>query len=158
MFRNDQESSRMATPPTTESERAEAAETGTTPARRGRRRSTGPRTPSTPRRTGRTATRRATVSRSVDATITDITELQEDLARLSRNVAALIQSQAVSARDKVTDTASELYETGVDYAETAERQVKGFADELGRQVEKNPLGAIGIAFGIGYIIGLLRRR
>lgn len=104
------------------------------------------------------AAARSTVSGNADAALNDIDKLRDDLVRLSQSVSSLLSSRATDARDVVTDTASGLYETGLDYAHDAEAQVRGMAGDLTKQIERNPLAAIGIVFGVGYVIGLMRRR
>lgn len=100
----------------------------------------------------------ARTSRNADATLSDIDKLRDDLVRLSQSVTALMSTRATDARDLVTETASGLYDTGLDYARDAEGQVRGMAADVAKQVERNPLAAVGIVFGVGYIIGLMRRR
>lgn len=104
------------------------------------------------------AAARSSVSGTADAALNDIDKLRDDLVRLSQSVSSLLSSRAGDARDVVTETASGLYETGLDYAQDAEAQVRGMAGDLSKQIERNPLAAIGIVFGVGYIIGLMRRR
>lgn len=104
------------------------------------------------------AAARSTVSGNADAALNDIDKLRDDLVRLSQSVSTLLSSRATDAREMVTDTASGLYETGLDYAQDAEAQVRGMAGDLTKQIERNPLAAIGIVFGVGYVIGLMRRR
>jgi ElaB/YqjD/DUF883 family membrane-anchored ribosome-binding protein len=105
-----------------------------------------------------TAGATAGVSRNADSIVSDIETLRDDLVRLTRSVSTLMQTRAVDARDTVTETATDLYDTGVDYMHNAEDQVRGMAGDLTKQVERNPLAAIGIVFGVGYVIGLMRRR
>jgi ElaB/YqjD/DUF883 family membrane-anchored ribosome-binding protein len=106
----------------------------------------------------RNTARASAASRNANATLNDFEKLQDDLLRLTRSVSALVSTRAEATRDLVTDTASEYYETGLDYARDAQTQVRGMAGDLSKQVERNPLAAVGIVFGVGYIIGLMRRR
>lgn len=132
---------------------------------------TSPRTQSssgTPKRSRGTAARRrkapskrraaARTAQTADSTLNDIDKLRDDLVRLSQSVSSLLTARATDARDLVTETASDLYDTGLDYARDAEGQVRGMASDIAKQVERNPLAAVGIVFGVGYIIGLMRRR
>jgi ElaB/YqjD/DUF883 family membrane-anchored ribosome-binding protein len=104
------------------------------------------------------AARAGAVSRNANSALGDIESLRDDLIRLSRSVSSLMTSRATEARDLVTERATDLYDTGVDYARDAETNVRGVASDIAKQVEKNPLAAIGIVLGVGYVIGLLRRR
>jgi ElaB/YqjD/DUF883 family membrane-anchored ribosome-binding protein len=98
------------------------------------------------------------VSEDADTTAADLETLRADVVKLTKAVSSLVSAQAVVAKETVTDKASELYDTGVDYVRTAEGQVRGMAEDVSASVQRNPLASIGIVFGIGYIIGLLRRR
>jgi ElaB/YqjD/DUF883 family membrane-anchored ribosome-binding protein len=98
------------------------------------------------------------VSADVDTAAADLETLRDDVVKLTKAVSALLSAQAVSAKDTVTEKAADLYGTGVDYVRTAEGQVRGMAEDVSAQVQRNPLASIGIVFGIGYIIGLMRRR
>lgn len=134
----------MATSPRTQSSSASPKRARGTAARRRK-------APSKRRAAARTAT-------ATDATLNDIDKLRDDLVRLSQSVSSLLTARATDARDLVTETASDLYGTGLDYARDAEGQVRGMASDIAKQVERNPLAAVGIVFGVGYIIGLMRRR
>lgn len=98
------------------------------------------------------------VSRDVNEAAADLEMLRADVVKLSQAVSALVKAQAVSARETVTERATDLYDTGLDYVRTAEGQVRGLADDVSEKVQRNPLASVGIVFGVGYIIGLLRRR
>jgi ElaB/YqjD/DUF883 family membrane-anchored ribosome-binding protein len=133
----------MATSPRTQSSSASPKRARGTARRR--------KAPSKRRAAARTAT-------ATDATLNDIDKLRGDLVRLSQSVSALLTARATDARDLVTETASDMYDTGLDYARDAEGQMRGMASDIAKQVERNPLAAVGIVFGVGYIIGLMRRR
>jgi ElaB/YqjD/DUF883 family membrane-anchored ribosome-binding protein len=127
-----------------------------TPSSTPKRAKSGRRGKATSRR--RATARAAATTRNANATLNDFEKLQDDLLKLTRSVSALVSTRTEAARDLVTDTASEYYETGLDYARDAQDQVRGMAGDLSKQVERNPLAAVGIVFGVGYIIGLMRRR
>jgi ElaB/YqjD/DUF883 family membrane-anchored ribosome-binding protein len=104
------------------------------------------------------AARAAAASRNAEASLGDISKLRDDLVKLSKSVSALMTTRATEARDLVTETASEYYDTGVEYAQDAQTQVRGMAGDVAKQVQSNPLAAVGIVFGVGYVIGLMRRK
>jgi len=88
----------------------------------------------------------------------DLETLRQDVIRLSKAVTALVSAQALTAKETVTDKANELYDTGLGYVYTAEDQMRGMAEEVSTTVRRNPLTSIGVVFGIGYVLGLMRRR
>jgi ElaB/YqjD/DUF883 family membrane-anchored ribosome-binding protein len=105
-----------------------------------------------------TAARAAATSRNANAAVGDIDKLRDDLVKLSQSVSALLTTRATEARDLVTETAGDYYDTGVEYAQDAQLQVRGMAGDVAKQVQSNPLAAVGIVFGVGYLIGLMRRK
>jgi ElaB/YqjD/DUF883 family membrane-anchored ribosome-binding protein len=88
----------------------------------------------------------------------DLETLRQDVVRLSKAVSTLVTAQAANAKATVTEKASEIYDTGLDYAYTAEDQMRVMAEDVSAKVRANPLTSIGIVFGVGYILGLMRRR
>lgn len=109
-------------------------------------------------REGKNTVRAAAASANADSTINEIEQLRDDLVRLSQSVASLMGARAEDARDLVTEKASDLYDTGLDYARDAEAQLRDVAGNVTRQIERNPIASVGLVFGVGYLIGLLRRR
>lgn len=105
-----------------------------------------------------TAARASATSRNANAAVNDIDKLRDDLVKLSKSVTALMTTRATEARDLVTETAGEYYDTGLEYAQDAQTQVRGMAGDVAKQVQSNPLAAVGIVFGVGYLIGLMRKR
>jgi ElaB/YqjD/DUF883 family membrane-anchored ribosome-binding protein len=121
----------------------------------------------TPRASGASASSsaKAAVDNNTDELVADariagadIETLRDDVLRLSKAVTALVAAQAQNAKVTVTDKATELYDTGVDYVRTAEDQVRSVADDVAVSVRQNPLTAIGITFAVGYILGRIRGR
>lgn len=126
--------------------------------------STPPKTPGNESASARTSAARlegeldkAAVSSSAEQASDDLSKLREDLSRLSSDVAALVSSQAGYAKETARDYANDLYGQGVTAMRGAEDQARQAIDDLGRKVQENPLGSIGIAFGVGYLLGFLKR-
>ena len=100
---------------------------------------------------------KAAVSESANEASGDINKLREDLSRLSNDVAALVGSHAGVARETARGYANDLYDQGISAVRSAEDQARQAADDLGRRIQDAPLQAVGIAFGIGYLLGFLKR-
>ena len=88
----------------------------------------------------------------------DLAAVQEDIAALKRDVASLIEHLKASATgtargaaDQFDEAAQRLYRTA---AEEAERSVKA----MSQKVEEQPLAALLIALGVGYVAGRLLTR
>ena len=74
-----------------------------------------------------------------------------DLATQAQNAAESMAGVAKAARDLAVDRARDLYETA------QEKAVSG-AKATDRVIRANPYKAIGIAFGLGLLVGFLRNR
>lgn len=53
--------------------------------------------------------------------------------------------------------ANELYEQGIDKVNEAEDNIKEYSDQLLRKVQENPLTAVLIAGGIGYLLSKIMK-
>jgi ElaB/YqjD/DUF883 family membrane-anchored ribosome-binding protein len=91
-------------------------------------------------------------------TVPDLAALQEDIAALKRDVTNLIEhlkagatGGAQSAAAQLDEGARRLYSS---VAAEGERSVKA----MSRQIEEQPLVALLIALGVGYVAGRLLSR
>ena len=88
----------------------------------------------------------------------DLAALQDDLAALKRDVSNLLEhlkigatNSAQTAAGRVDDEAHRIYHGAAAEGDRAARAI-------GRQIEKQPLVALLIALGIGYVGGRLLSR
>jgi ElaB/YqjD/DUF883 family membrane-anchored ribosome-binding protein len=77
----------------------------------------------------------------------DITQLREDLAQLRQDVSGLASDLFGAAREQMSGAVDGAKKRGMEVAETLEEQVT-----------EHPLAAIGVAFGVGLLVGALVRR
>lgn len=77
----------------------------------------------------------------------DIAALKDDVARLTDTLQTLLADGAATARNAARE--------GVD---TARQKATDAADDLSESIEQNPLTAVLIALGVGYVVGALGRR
>jgi ElaB/YqjD/DUF883 family membrane-anchored ribosome-binding protein len=108
--------------------------------------------------TGRLCNPKATTMIAPNQTDPSIAALQDDIAALKRDVSKLIEhlqeGAATSARstaEQIDDGVQRLYRN---VAAEGDRAVKG----VSRQIEEQPLVALLIALGVGYIGGRLLSR
>jgi ElaB/YqjD/DUF883 family membrane-anchored ribosome-binding protein len=99
----------------------------------------------------------------------DIAALKADLARLAESVARLVSEEGSAAAKSVKGrvkraaaqaeaTASQFAEDGKMVFEETRERVASLPDDLAEVVERNPLTSVGIALGLGMIIGMMSRR
>ena len=88
----------------------------------------------------------------------DLAALQDDLAALKRDVSNLLEHLKIGATNGAQSTAERLD----DGAQRIYRNVAAEGDRaakaIGRQIEEQPLVALLIALGIGYVGGRLLSR
>lgn len=99
----------------------------------------------------------------------DLAQLKADIGKLAASVASLVEDQghsaAASVRGRVRaaaataeDAAGRVAEEGRHAYDQTREAVANAGDDLGRMVERNPIAALGIALGVGLVIGMLSRR
>ena len=77
----------------------------------------------------------------------DINQLREDLAQLRKDVATLAEDLLGTAKDGVGAATQAAKKHGAQVAEAVEEQV-----------QQHPLSALGVAFGVGLLLGVVLRR
>lgn len=69
-----------------------------------------------------------------------------------------ITEAAVDLLDEGIKFANELYDDGLKKVNVAQKEVEVYKDELLEQVRENPLKAVLIAGGIGFLLSVLLRK
>lgn len=80
----------------------------------------------------------------IDAVKQDLGKLRDDMKDITQDLTDAAKSGVRQARGYVTDAASMAADRGRDAVKTVEGQI-----------EDNPLAAVGIAFGVGLVLGAL---
>jgi ElaB/YqjD/DUF883 family membrane-anchored ribosome-binding protein len=102
-----------------------------------------------------------------EATMTDVSadKLFQDLQAVVRDAEALLTATAGQANDKLQEVRSRAEETvkqarsSIDSMEdSAMRRAKDLADQAEGYVRENPWQAVGVAAGIGLLVGVLLSR
>jgi ElaB/YqjD/DUF883 family membrane-anchored ribosome-binding protein len=98
---------------------------------------------------------------SDDATTEDLrenlVELRKDFKELLSTVEKLAATQATNVSDHLHDGLRTYIDKGEEVFGHAREQAERVYDDLHETVERNPLAAMMIALGLGFIIGLLTR-
>jgi ElaB/YqjD/DUF883 family membrane-anchored ribosome-binding protein len=101
-------------------------------------------------RTGQTS-----ASHDVEA---QIKQLREDIAALTRSVAALGNEKAGEVRGTARRAAADAADASKNMVETVQKQALSWERDLERQIRTKPLQSIGIAASVGFLFALMTRR
>jgi ElaB/YqjD/DUF883 family membrane-anchored ribosome-binding protein len=96
----------------------------------------------------------ATKDRTTEEFETELSALRKDLAALRDDVGALAGAAARVANDRKDRAAEAVRDKAADLTAKGEDLIAA----VGSEVRRRPLAAVGIAFGIGYIVAKSRRR
>lgn len=88
----------------------------------------------------------------------ELKALRDDLAALGQSVRDLGVQQANSVAGSVRDAVGQATESLRMSAGEARRQGEAVATEIEAAITRNPLTAILVAMGLGYIVGMISRR
>jgi len=87
-----------------------------------------------------------------------IEELKADLAGITETLAGIAKARGQAAGDAAYAEASRLYKQGEKTIHHLQSQAGEFSDQAEEMVRKQPAIAMGIAAGIGFLIGLIMSR
>lgn len=87
----------------------------------------------------------------------NLIELRKDFKDLITTVERLAASQAEGVSSQLRDGLRTYVDKGEDVLGHAREQAERVYDDLHETVERNPLTAMMVALGLGFIIGLLTR-
>lgn len=82
----------------------------------------------------------------------DYTALKDDIAMLRGDLKSLMEDASGIAKVK----AQSGLEKGKEFADKAGGQIKEARTDVESQIRDNPLAAVGIAFGAGLVLAMLR--
>jgi ElaB/YqjD/DUF883 family membrane-anchored ribosome-binding protein len=99
----------------------------------------------------------------------DLKAVKNDIAHLSEQIVDAVNAIKAAAqtegsrglkrtRASVDQAMSGASERAGALAEAAQGTASSLADRLGDAIEDRPVAAVAIAFGVGYLVGLSRRR
>ncbi len=87
-----------------------------------------------------------------------IKTLRDDILALTSTVASYGQNQGARLANKASDGAAHLNGMAKDATELARLKAQGLYDETETAVRQNPAASVGIAAGVGFLVGLLLSR
>jgi ElaB/YqjD/DUF883 family membrane-anchored ribosome-binding protein len=87
----------------------------------------------------------------------DLAAIRQDLAHLAETISELVQNQTKVARVGVSDAVADARSKIANTAADTQNQVRAAGGEIEASIERNPLTAVLIAFGIGLSVGMITR-
>ena len=94
---------------------------------------------------------------TVEDTTAHLAALRQDIARLSESVGALLQNPAPGAAQQVSNAVDGAKATFFSTAADVKSRVNSAGGEIEASIERNPLTAIMISFGVGMALGMMTR-
>jgi ElaB/YqjD/DUF883 family membrane-anchored ribosome-binding protein len=87
----------------------------------------------------------------------NLAALRNDVARLAETMSELVQHQTQAAGHRVSEAVGDAKDKISSTAAVAQNRVRAAGCEIEASIERNPLTAVLIAFGIGMSLGVMRR-
>ena len=84
-------------------------------------------------------------------------QLRDDLASLARSVAAAGSEKADAYRSRVRRASNEAADASLQMVDAAREQALSLEKDLERKIRTNPLQAVALAAGVGFLIALMAR-
>lgn len=94
----------------------------------------------------------------LDAVAEQLDTLKRDVSTLVDTVGGLVGNTARRGRVNARRKADEYVRRGRATVDAAVDQAYGLEEELETQISRNPLTAVLVALGLGFVIGLVSRR
>ena len=88
----------------------------------------------------------------------EVSRLREDIAALADTLKGIVGAEAKSAADALRERADRVAANAHLAADRAQASAREGYDALQTTVEKNPLTALLLALGLGFIVGIISRR
>ncbi len=87
-----------------------------------------------------------------------IEALKDDLSSISKTLSDLVRSGVREGRSRVERKANEYKQQGLDQADAALEGARAYGEALEGKIVQNPLAAVLVALGLGFLVGLMSRR
>jgi ElaB/YqjD/DUF883 family membrane-anchored ribosome-binding protein len=97
----------------------------------------------------------ASSSNDIDA---QIQQLRDDIAALARSVASVGAEKADDYRSRARKAKNDATDASLQIMEAARDQAISLEKDLERKIRTNPLQAVAMAAGVGFLIAVLARR
>ena len=98
-----------------------------------------------------------TTEGTFEETTAHLAALRRDIARLSESVSALLQNSAPGVAEQVSDAVDDAKAKFSSTAADVKSRVNGAGGEIEASIERHPLTAMLISFGVGMALGVMTR-
>ena len=98
-----------------------------------------------------------TVESAADELDADLAALRQDVAHLAETVSELLQHQTQAAGVRVSEAVGEARDRIASASADAQSRVRAASGEIAASIERHPLTALLIAFGVGMTLGVWSR-
>jgi ElaB/YqjD/DUF883 family membrane-anchored ribosome-binding protein len=98
-----------------------------------------------------------TTEGTFEDTTAHLAALRQDIARLSESVSALLQNPASNVSQHISDAVDDAKTKISSTATDVKTRVSAAGGEIEASIERNPLTAIMISFGVGMALGMMSR-
>ena len=98
-----------------------------------------------------------TTEGTFEETTAHLAALRRDIARLSESVSALLQNSAPGVAEQVSDAVDDAKAKFSSTAADVKSRVNGAGGEIEASIERHPLTAMLISFGVGMALGMMTR-
>ena len=109
-----------------------------------------------------TSTKETAAKDAAEASVEDISAqievLKSDIAALTKSIADIGIAKGEGFRQAAEERAAHLRDAGHAAADRATQSARTFASDTERKIQENPTAAIGIATGVGFLLGLILAR
>ena len=98
-----------------------------------------------------------TIDKATDDIANEFSALRQDLARLTATLGELLHLQSKAAGASVSDAIGSAQDRIADTAADASLRARAAGSEIESSIERNPLIALLVVFGLGMSFGMISR-
>lgn len=99
----------------------------------------------------------ATTARTEGELEKDIAALKADMAKLVQTISSLAAQKGDEAYRSVSDAKAKAQRRAGEMIEDAQSTAYEYRDEVNAAIERNPMTAVLIALGLGFVIGMMSK-